>query len=517
MLRLLITITLLATLCSCTKSKLQTAIEMSGDNKKELLVVLDYYSKNEQDSLKRKAAQYLIENMPYHYYFEQQLMIEGTKKDTLSWTDYKLKEQDISGIAEYSAIIDSVNVQIIEGNSVKWDINTINSQQLIENIEYAFKAWKFPWCKHLNFNEFCQYILPYRCKREPLSDWRRSFYEQYSWIKDSLPDDASPYQACIYLQKVLKKQVFWSSKHSGFYSGFLPPALFKNVKIGSCENLACYTSLVMRSVGIPVLYDEVLYWPRQEAGHAYNWLVSNDTVPGYLFSITDGVPDIPKSPQGATKIYRQSYEIHENPVWQIWEEGGFAPSSLINQHHLDVTNQYCTTDTFRYKIEKRNSLKEIIWLCNITPNGLRAIDYCCPDKNGFTSFNNVTQNLFALGSYDESGVLIPVSPPFIHKKGATCFFITEKDSFQNYTFNKRLVLDEKTNNVNREISLQYWDNGWITIAATAVLAEDTNSHKNRRKRLFEIKLNKVPKGTVFYLKETKDWFTFDSKEKYEEI
>lgn len=506
-------IAILATFYSCSKSKIQTAMEMAGNNKKELLAVLDYYSKNEQDSLKHKAAQYLIENMPYHYYFEQQLMIGGTKKDSLNWADYKMNDYN-GAIASYSAIIDSLNIHIIQGEGVKWDIENINSQQLIENIEYAFKAWELPWCKHLNFNEFCQYILPYRCKREPLSDWRRSFYEQYSWIKDSLPDEVTPYEACVYLQNVLQEQVFWTSKHSDFYSGFLSPILFQNVKLGSCENLACYTSLVMRSVGIPVLYDEILYWPRRDVGHVYNWLVSNDTVSGYLFSVTDDPPDISRSDNGATKVYRQTYELNETPIWKIWEQGGYTPSSLTNQHQLDVTSQYCRVSTFTYQIGKNDSSKEIIWLCNITPNGLRAIDFCYTDKNGLARFSNVTQNLFVLASYDESGALIPVSPPFIHKREATRFFIAENNTPQNYTFNKKLVLDEKINNLKREIPLQYWDNGWIRIEATAVIAEDINIHKNRRKRLFKITLDKVPQGTIFYLKETKEWFTFDSEGKY---
>ncbi len=519
MLKSVITIAIISALCSCSKSKLQTAIEMAGANKKELLAVLKHYSKNGQDSLKYKAAQFLIENMPFHYYFDQQLIIGKTKINSTNWTGFDLKKikNHNNEIASYRAIIDSLNIRIIQGYSVKWDIENISSQQLIENIEYAFKAWELPWCKHLSFDDFCKYILPYRCRSEPLSDWRRSFYEQYSWIKDSLPDDTTPYEACAYLQNVLKKQVFWSSKHSDFYSGFLPPALFQNIKMGSCENLACYTSLVMRSVGIPVLYDEIPYWPRREMGHAYNWLVSNDTVSGYLFGVTDGPPDISRSHNGATKIYRQTYELHETPIWEIWKQGGYAPSCLINQHQFDVTNQYCTVNTFSYKINSKNSSNEIVWLCNITPNGLRAIDFCYTDKNGLASFDNVTQNLFILAEYDKYGVLVPVSPPFILKKESTRFFVAKNDSLENYYFNKNLSLNKNTDDLKREIPVQYWDNGWIKVHATVDLAEDINNKRNKHKMLFTVKLNNVPKGTVFYLKNTNSWFTFDSNGKYKNI
>ncbi len=517
MFKLITIIAILAAFCSCTKSKLQTAIKMAGDNKKELLAVLDYYSKKEPDSLKLRAAQFLIENMPYHYYFEQQLFINGEKTKAIKWSCYNLKNINQGNLKPYAAFIDSLNIRVVQGNNIKWDIENINSQQLIENIEYAFKAWELPWCKHLSFDDFCKYILPHRCKSEPLSDWRRSFYEQYSQIKDSLPAGATPYEACAYLQNILKKQVFWSSKYSGFYSGFLPPALFQNIKIGSCENLACYTSLVMRSVGIPVLYDAIPCWPRREVGHAYNWLLANDTASGYLFGVTDRPPDIPRSPNGATKVYRQTYEIHENPIWKIWEQGGYAPPSLINQHHFDVTNQYCTVNTFSYKLNSENSSEEIIWLCNITPKGLRPIDFCYTDKNGLAGFDNVTQNLFALAKYNQSGILLPVSPPFIHKRESTHFFVPKNDSLENYCFEKRLDFDGERNGLKRKVDVQYWDNGWVNIDATAVVAEDINPQKKKQKRLFTLKLDNVPKGTVFYLKEANSWFTFDSTGKYNSV
>jgi hypothetical protein len=55
---------------SCTNKKnseLQNALKLAGPNKKELKKVLDHYKKEPADSLKYKAACFLIENMPWHY------------------------------------------------------------------------------------------------------------------------------------------------------------------------------------------------------------------------------------------------------------------------------------------------------------------------------------------------------------------------------------------------------------------------------------------------------------------
>ena len=54
---------------SCTKksSKLEDALKAGGNNRSELEEVLRHYSKDDKDSLKLKAAIFLLENMPGHY------------------------------------------------------------------------------------------------------------------------------------------------------------------------------------------------------------------------------------------------------------------------------------------------------------------------------------------------------------------------------------------------------------------------------------------------------------------
>lgn len=45
----------------------------------------------------------------------------------------------------------------------KKDIEVVDSAFLVEHIEWAFKVWKEqPWGGNVNFEDFCEYILPYR-------------------------------------------------------------------------------------------------------------------------------------------------------------------------------------------------------------------------------------------------------------------------------------------------------------------------------------------------------------------
>ncbi len=54
-------------LASCTQTRLERALAMAGDNRAELEKVLTHYTQNPADELKLRAAEFLIENMPWHY------------------------------------------------------------------------------------------------------------------------------------------------------------------------------------------------------------------------------------------------------------------------------------------------------------------------------------------------------------------------------------------------------------------------------------------------------------------
>ena len=60
-------ISFLITLCCCQETKLEKALQLAENNRKELEKVLTHYSIHPKDSLKYKAACFLIENMPGHY------------------------------------------------------------------------------------------------------------------------------------------------------------------------------------------------------------------------------------------------------------------------------------------------------------------------------------------------------------------------------------------------------------------------------------------------------------------
>lgn len=61
-----------------------------------------------------------------------------------------------------------------------YDVHSLDAHILIENIDLAFKAYKYLPVKRADFKTFCNYILPYRNKDEPIEPdvqknlWKRT-------------------------------------------------------------------------------------------------------------------------------------------------------------------------------------------------------------------------------------------------------------------------------------------------------------------------------------------------------
>jgi hypothetical protein len=522
----------LAVMSSCQKTPLETALQRAGKNSNELQKVLEHYSVDDADSLKYQAAVFLIENMVYHFGIEQTIYQNSQEVDEFSWGKHnlshtlpkeKVKEERNRLINE---AIDSLGIYIKIGDAI-WDIENITSRQLIENIDYAFKAWEMPWSKHLTFSEFCEYILPYRCQTEPLTRWRKYFFDKYSWIKDSLPKDCDPLSACVFLRNQLKLQLIYSNNHSPFYQGYLPPRLFEKVQIGACENLSSYTSLIMRSIGIPVLYDQVLIWRNKNVGHAYNWVVTNDSVGGYYFGAVDkGQPS--KKLKIIGRVFRKTYQIQENTLWNKFLKGEQVPPGLWNTYQKDVTHLYCRTEPLTMKLKDANSIDHLYYLCQITKSkGLKALNHSAVDNQKQLHFINTTTHLvYILGTYN-SGYLKPVSNPFYFTEDGIFDINGDMNSLTDYKFEREFWKIEKhsVQENDKLYQVEYWNNGnWTYVPSKWRLQKvsiQENKGEDKQKLLYTIELSNVPQGALFKFQRKNYWsyspFTFDQEGKYQSL
>ena len=118
--------------CTPMVSFLETALQQAGENRVELEKVLSHYKTDPADSLKYKAACFLIENMPYYTYYK------GKQLDRYLTYYTLLQETRGLGISP-QVVADSVchmyGALYLDSLQSYRDIETVDSAYLCNNIE----------------------------------------------------------------------------------------------------------------------------------------------------------------------------------------------------------------------------------------------------------------------------------------------------------------------------------------------------------------------------------------------
>lgn len=326
-------ISLILLICSCThRSRLDGALDLAGTNRFELERVLNHY----QDSgLKLDAACFLIENMPGKYGVVAQNNNDGyknflrniPKEDSVSW------RTDSSVVA---LMLDSLSRRVIPQKHRVEDLKSVRADFLIRHIDMAFKVWQeSKYAKYYSYDDFCHYILPYRMGQEPLSDWMMTGYERYGHLLDSAlsPKDIAIRIALdegmrynIGMGKYPYPQSFEEMMHSRW---------------GTCEEMALYLTLALRSVGIPSSIDFVPAWANRSAGHCWN--VLKDTC-GRFIEVGYGEEGINSVVYKISKIYRKEYVRGKDA--DVTSEYAMPQSDLIFHLTKDVGNVPVSLCTF---------------------------------------------------------------------------------------------------------------------------------------------------------------------------
>ncbi|MCD8165904.1 MAG: LamG domain-containing protein [Bacteroides sp.] len=172
--------------------------------------------------MKLLAARFLIENMDVHYSFQsKELDAYYSLLDSIS----TLNPPDTPSTQEQDSLLLTLSLPNMQDVLLLPDLNTLSADFLIENIEQAFEAWKSPFAKELSFEDFCEYLLPYRVRYEQLTSWR-------SWYKTIFSTHLQTYTDTILdLESGLLIQDQWTlySLPEENKCQILPAALFSDI------------------------------------------------------------------------------------------------------------------------------------------------------------------------------------------------------------------------------------------------------------------------------------------------
>lgn len=424
----------LLTVISCTKtSPLEQVLVEAGNNRGELEEVLKHFSQQKSDSLKYKAAKYLIENMRFHY----SIVTEDNK--------YYNRIKSLTHMASVE-ILDSIRNELdlltdnnIKNLIIKKDIEHIKSSYLISHIDKAFLTRKYPWNKNLNFSKFCEYVLPYRIKDEPIENWMAIYTDYSKHIADSIYEKSYSYKDFIInLYNFFNKNTLYINTHTFKIRNF--PSHLIGIRYGSCEDITMLGVFIFRSLGIPVYYDFTPQWANRSLGHDWNGIEINNTYYPFILQAEEefGTHLKNKPFEKFGKIYRNKYSIQKNSLFMQFREKCYQKNSkfLETPYIEDVTHIDKNSYTVNLKLKlKANS--PIAFIAVFNNQEWVPIDWSKVKNNTVTAKKVQAGCCYLIVEY-HNDTHSPLANPFIiTNKGNLLQIAPNKDSLQSLILTRK--------------------------------------------------------------------------------
>lgn len=426
---------------SCTKDSMYIhyALKAAGENKKELKAVLRHYRMEDKDTEKLRAAKYLIANMPAHYsyrdtaainnYYRKALEILGTgpspdwQRDTLR----QISDSEYAGLTR----------------SIIPDVEVITADYLIYSIDRAFQEWRTrAWSKHLTYDEFQEWILPYKVTElQSLDAWRDTLPAHYTDSISTVPTDdveRNSISGAIEIvrgeiqskQYAIGHRVIWEDR------GSIPmrsAATWVRMTYGSCMDYVIMGTAVFRSVGLPAAVDQVPSWGRNSEGHSwYVFLSDRGREEPTINSLIIGAGMPFYTNERIPKVWRTTYTINRDMVKYRNTAKYVYPFDLCQK---DVTSHYTRTSDLEIETDKEQTAKltdkKYVYIAMAVNSGgpqWKVLDLGTL-KRGKAHFKNMGREMLYIALGYDGRKLIPISRPFIlHKSGAVEYIDNPDDS-----------------------------------------------------------------------------------------
>lgn len=383
--------------------------------------VLRHYSQQATDSLKYKAALFIIDNMEGH------CSPEGVAMDKyIAHIQTMKKAKGIRELqATWQASLKDGDVDIVPDSAV------VSDDFLINDIDNAFSTWqRSQWKDSVPFSLFCRYILPYRINDEHFGgNWREPLREQYGAVIEGVEDIRKAFA-------IVRDTVFKVVALSNSYCKYnLDPLTCNIVGRAECSQRCILLVAVLRALGIPAAIDGTPMWADySNKGHAWAAMImgNGDTytvfekdkeakrlnpvdasqfMPRYKTWKNDGFPYYIKASKTPVKIYRMCYD-------RCNEVGEYDVMWLKNSFIKDVSAEYGLTSNVAIKTDCASA----VYLCAY----MSGRDWM-PVAKAFSEDGNVIFPNVGKGS-----VCVPIAVVDGKKKALSCPFLVESNGIERW-------------------------------------------------------------------------------------
>lgn len=416
------------------EQSLKNSLNLSFNNKIELEKVLTHYK---NDSLKLKAAEFLITNMPGSFSKNPEILEICTpfyiEYDSLAKEyQYTMNTERGRKIDSLWSVFSTRNPQL-RNLPLQLDLETISSEQLIAEIELAFKSWQENvYTKDCSFDEFCEYILPYRRKNGLIiDDARQQFYARHggTYFTQRGKDMIDEADSLLYEYRHLTHSRFW-----GTQIPILTASTFEYLRHGLCEHRCWYNSLLFSSLGMAIAVDFVPAWGNRNNNHTWNVLIRDEK--SYAFEAfwddnrwkykqiyNNQTFDYDWGRFRLAKVYRESFKNYlEGPIADKKVYIDDIPLLFRNFKKKDVSHEYFDTTNVTVTLTEIPKSTHYAYLCVWNFQNWQPVQWGKIEKNKVV-FEGMGKDIVYLPCYYVKGNLIYAGNPFLlNQKGELEYF-----------------------------------------------------------------------------------------------
>ncbi len=403
--------------------------------------VLQHYK---NDSLKLRAAQFLIDNLDAHHSYQ------STSIDSFyHFMDsiFSLNKSDSFYKESYDKGLSKWGKNILQTRRLISDSETVTDNFLIKNIDDAFQMWQRSWNGQYDFDLFCRYILPYRAGQEPLSDWRSQYIERYAYNFELLDNIQTNFAHIYGLVNRLNRNYHATLYYPRtFLPSFSLEALLK-LKAAPCGEYSNLYIGKLRAFGIPVAIDFVPQWGTSSMGHEWNVLIQRDGT---------GIPFGPYETLGnhtlghcfndIPKVYRKTFEKRPESL-ALQAKGQDIPYFFKDPCIMDVTTEYTQTRTISIPLYKSLAQDSTIVYLAVF-NNIRWVPVTWGiAKAGHAEFKDMGCGIVYLPVKWTEGQIKPVGDPFLlERSGHGHSILPDLTTFHPVTLTRKYHPKDRTGN-----------------------------------------------------------------------
>lgn len=349
--------------------------------------VLSHY-KMDKNPLKIKAASFLLDNLKDRY------AVNGERYDAYSHTikTYYKEHTD--------TLINKLKLVNKEGLDEKYelDINTLSTSYLIDNIDRAFSSLdRAGWKKDVSFNDFCEYILPYRVGNEPLEYWRKEILqdEKLNMVSDTLFTFTQLRESATWLsikQSKDRRRFHLIRGESAINLPDLPYSTLNLLTAGRCSNLTQLSLFACRAAAIPIANDFTPHWGNFKGGHDWVAVITKSGIIPFVLPIYDDTLGVYSgADEIAAKVYRHTFS--ENKESHLKERGfcNFLPPVFNNSRLIDVTDSYHLTYDINVPVAFKQGKDKFAYLAVANRENWIPVGWG-KQKNGMANFPKAVVN-----------------------------------------------------------------------------------------------------------------------------